>query len=295
MCQISARPFSSTPLYARASYNNNQQLWFDMKVFYIRLAASMLNNLPAPESLTVHCLPGNSNRSALEINGRRIHPSCSSFLTLERSRADEKSSDEVAYVSTDSIRVTGTLCFQVFLRDKLLISGTLEKKATDQAITTAEDMNEKIWSLQCSCKLEYTSKWPFQTLSVPSLDVFVAGRMLGFPLILTQSVQMIPRKKRLRQGSSLDVIPEGNEAETEDFAEISSDSDLESDDYSCSESSSSVFFDSSSESNNGEREFEPEEEDSWFNSGLGFGLGLGLGMLGVGLLVNSKGMRKRIL
>lgn len=234
---------------------------------------------------------------ALEINGRRIHPSCSAFLTLERSRADEKSSDEVAYVSTDSIRVTGNLCFQVFLRDELLISGTLEKKTSDQAITMAEDMNEKIWSLQCSCKLEYTSKWPFQTLSVPSLDVFLAGRMSGYPLILTQSVQMIPRKKRQRHGSSLDVIPEGNETENEDLTETCSDSDHDWDECSCSDSSSSGFFDSSSESNNGGLEFEPEEdeEDSWFNSGLGFGLGLGLGMLGVGLLVNSKGMRRRLL
>ncbi|KAH9307241.1 hypothetical protein KI387_035152 [Taxus chinensis] len=299
MCQLSARPFSSAPLYGKPG---NNQLWFDMKVFYIRLSASMLNNLHVPESLTVHCLP-RDNRTALEINGRRIHPSCSAFVTLERSRADEKSAAEIAYIGTDSIRMTENLCFEVFLGDELLISGTLQKNTTNQAIMAEDLLNSvgKLWSLECSCKLEYASKWPFQTLSVPTLDIYFAGRMLGFPLILTQSVQMIPRKKRLRHGSSsLDVIPEGNENENENengnIALTSSDSSDTDDEYVYLYSDSSSFLDSSSESNNGGSGFEPEEggeDDSWFNPGLGFGLGVGLGMLGVGWLFNAKHMRKR--
>lgn len=285
MCQLSARPYAGAPLYGKPVHHQQQRL--DLKVVYIKLHSSVvIGGVNVPESLTLHCLP-RANRTALELNGRRIHPSSSAFLTLQRSQSDERGESEIAYVTTDAIRTTDNLCFHVYMRDQLLISGTLERKDIKADV-------DPTWTLECSCKLEYSPNKPVHVMPVPpTLDVYVAGRVWGYPLILTQTVQMIPRRTRFRRGA-LDAIPEGNESD--DSCAESSDVDADSDEEW---SASSLFgSDCTCESNrDGGQEFELEgEEDSWFNSGLGFGLGIGLGMcVGVGLLVNSRHIRKRIL
>lgn len=261
-----------------------------MNVFCIRMNTFALSeSILIPESLTLHVLP-RSNPTALEINGRRFHPSSSAFLTLQRNRAEENSEDEITYVGTDTIRLSDNLCFEVYLRDKPLIFGTLEKRQE-----LSEDLiPETTWTVECSSRLEYSSKWSLDTMSVPTVDLYVSGRISGFPIILTHTLQLLPRKERVRH-CTLDVIPEENEI-AESWLDLSK---LDSND------SESSFLESKSGCDSDcdwESSVEAEElEESWIDTGLRFGIGVGLGMcLGLGLLVStyqrtSKILRKQIL
>lgn len=288
MCHITSRPFPDGPIRAKRG-----KQWLDLKVFCIKLNASGFSkNVQIPESLTLHFLP-RSNAVALEINERRFHPSSSAFLTLQRNRVEEKSKDEIIYVGTDTIRTSDNLCFEVYLRDEPLIFGTLEKKQE-----FGEDlMPETTWTVDCSSRLEYSSKLSCDTFSISTVDVYISGRISGSPIILTQTLQLLPRRKRVHH-CTLDVIPEGNE--TEESCSDFSDADPESDDSESSfaESNSGCDCDFDWESRMEELE---QQNDSWIDSGLKFGIGIGLGMcLGVGLLVStyqgtSRHLRKQIL
>jgi hypothetical protein len=182
--------------------------------------------------------------------------------------------------------MSGDLCFEVYFRDEPLIFGTLEKR---QEIR--EDlMPETTWTVECSSRLEYSSQWLFDAMSIPTVDVYVRGRISGFPVILSQTVQLLPRRKRFRH-CTLNVIPEG--CETAETCNDLSDMEPESD------HSESGFL----ESNSGDCDWVEieEQEDSWIQSGLRIGIGISLVMcLGVGLLVRtyqgtSRTLRKRIL
>jgi len=275
MCHITSRPFPDGPIHAKTG-----KQWLDIKVFCMRLNASGFSkSVQIPESLTLHFLP-RSNAVALEINERRFHPSSSAFLALQRNRVEEKSEGEIIYVGMDTIRTSDDLCFEVYLRDEPLIFGTLEKRQD-----LSEDLMPKTtWTVDCSSRLEYSSKWSLDAMSIPTVDVYVAGRISGSPIILTQTLQLLPRRKRVRH-CTLDVIPEGNE--TAESCSDLSDTEPEYDDSESSfaESNSSCDCDFDWESRMEERE---KQEDSWIDSGLRLGIGFGLGLcLGVGLLVSS--------
>lgn len=261
-----------------------------MKVFCVRMNTSAISErVLIPESLTLHFLP-RSNPTALEINGRRFNPCSSAFLALQRNRADEISEGEITYVGTDTIRTSDNLCFEVYLRDKPLIFGTLEKRQE-----LIEDlMPETTWTVECSSRLEYSSKWSLDAMSIPTVDLYVAGQISGFPIILTHTLQLLPRKERVRH-CTLDAIPEENEI-AESWLDLSK-PDSNDSESSFLESNCGCDSDSDWESC---VEVEKLEESS-MDSGLRFGIGFGLGIcLGVGLLVStyqrtSRILRKRIL
>lgn len=250
-----------------------------MEVFCMKLNASgFIKNVQIPESLTLHFLP-RSNCVALEINKRRFHPSSSAFLTLQRNRVEEKSKGEIIYVGTDTIRMSDILCFEVYLRNEPIIFGTLEKKQE----FGEHLMPETTWTVECSSRLEYCSKLSWDAMSIPTVDVYISGRISGSPIILTQTLQLLRRRKRVHH-CTLEVIPEGNE--TEESCSDFSDTDPESDDSESSfaESNSGRDCDFDWES----RMEELVRFNSWIDSRLRFGIGIGLGMcLGVGLLVSS--------
>lgn len=288
MCHITSRPFPDGPIRAKRG-----KQWLYMKVFCMKLNASGFSKtIQIPEYLTLHFLP-RSNAVALEINERAFHPSSSAFITLQRNRVEEKSKGEIIYVCTDTIRTSDNLCFEVYLRDETLIFGTLEKKQE-----FGEDlMPETTWTVECSSRLEYSSKLSWDAMSIPTVDVYISGRISGSPIIFTQTLQLLPRRKRVHH-CTLEVIPEGNE--TEESCSDFSDTDRESDDSESSfvESTSGCDCDFDWESRTEEQE---QLDDSWIDSGLRFGIGIGLGMcLGVGLLVRtyqgtSRNLRKQIL
>lgn len=98
--------------------------WLDIRVFYVRVCKCELDN-STPEILTLNHVPLNPD-TLLEVNGVRSSLYSDGIPTLlKRDRVDRKS-EEVTFVSTDSIRMSGSVKFEVFDKDKLLLFGTLE-------------------------------------------------------------------------------------------------------------------------------------------------------------------------
>lgn len=189
--------------------------WFDIKVFYIKIDACGFD--PAPGYLTVHYAPRSSSTD-LEINGKRIRPSASAFLTLRREGNDENES-VATYVSTDLTRTTGKVCFDICVREETLICGTLDRKGSVKD-DDVPHLRQESWTVECCCALDYPSKWSSTKPDFhkfPSLELYIAGRAGSSAMLLTGTEKLIPRRKRVRQGVTLDVIPEGNDYENSIF------------------------------------------------------------------------------
>ena len=62
----------------------------------------------------------------LEVNGERIAPSETTSSFLRRDKVYKKST-EVTYVSTDSVRIGGSVIFEAYDKDVLLVSGKLQR------------------------------------------------------------------------------------------------------------------------------------------------------------------------
>lgn len=260
MCQIGSRPLPDDPVHAKPG-----KQWLDMKVFCLRLNASgfISKSIKIPETLTLHFLP-RSNLTVLEIKGRRVHPFSSAFLTLQRNPNGRKSEGQIAYMGSDSIRTSDNLCFEVYLRDNPLIFGRLEKIQE----TSEEVMPKSTWTVECSSRLEYSSKWCFDAMSIPTVSVYVEGQIWGIPVIVTQTLQLLPRRKRSRQ-CTLDVIPEANET-AESCSNLSDYTELEDDYYDCSFPELNSDFDCNCD---GDCDCDcdwveiEEQEDSWIEAG----------------------------
>lgn len=272
--------------------------WFEVRLFYVRVSSCPLEG--APQSLTLR----HHHRTvgvALEINGARIPPAESVSLTLRRDRVDKESA-EATYVSTDSVRTSGTLDFEVcYDEETLLLCGALERLEQGSDHSGVKEL----WSMDC-CSAIGPGGCPFGKLSKqqqdfssgpPSLEVYVAGCCGGSPVILTKTVQLVSRRKPQRRGT-LDVIPE-DEDETEKAQiktivlsghhshshQISEDRDYEELDEKVEPSLGNFYPEG------GYIEGE-DGELTWFNAGVRVGVGIGLGMclgigIGVGLLMRT--------
>lgn len=184
--------------------------WFDIRVFYIRISNFVVND-STPEFLTVNHIPLSLD-TLLEVNGTRCSTdSEGTSCLLRRDRVDKKS--EVAtFVSTDSVRLTGSMKFQVFDRDDLVLSGVLDKSNSNGFIGESKNSIQR-WSMNCESVMSAGSGFlkgkPIvgpESLS-PTVEVYVAGCFSGTPIILTKSLQLNPRKKHHRKGM-LYSIPE---------------------------------------------------------------------------------------
>ncbi|EXB63949.1 hypothetical protein L484_003332 [Morus notabilis] len=265
--------------------------WFELRVFYVRVSNFKVDD-STPEFLTLNHIPLSPD-TLLEVNGSRasIYSDGVSSL-LRRDRADKKS-EEATFVSTDSIRLTGSLKFQVFDKDDLILSGVLEMSNSNGFVGELKN-SAKRWSM--NCESEITTAAGFlkgkhlggTELPAPTIEVYVAGCFSGTPIILTKTLQPCFRKKHIRKGM-LDAIPE-NET-TESQKDVAPELDLQLAEY---------------------RNYKPENEEdynnmywrrteymegedgelSWFNAGVRVGVGIGLGIclgigIGVGLLVRT--------
>jgi len=266
--------------------------WFDIKVFYIKIDACGFD--PAPGSLTVHYAPRSSS-TELEINGKRIRPSASAFLTLRRNGIDENAS-VATYVSTDVTRTTGKVCFDVCVREETLICGTLERKGSvkDDDVT---QLRQPSWTVDFCCALDYPSKWSSTKPNInkfPCLELYIAGRAGSSAMVLTGTEQLIPRRKRARHGVTLDVIPEGNDYENSIFNSADHDR-LENEETFMELDDTSIAMMCDAATERLIALFEPWEVQcfkcsqlSWLNAGLRLGVGFVLGAclgLGVGVVI----------
>lgn len=266
--------------------------WLDIKVFYVRISKCEVDDL-TPENLTLNHIPLNHD-TLLEVNGVRTGIYSDGVSTILRRDRLDKKSEEVIFVSTDSIRMTNSVKFEVFDRDALVLSGVLELCSTNGFIQEPRNFVHG-WSLTCETDITMGSGF-FRGRQLmgpdsgsPTIEVYVAGSFSGTPIILTKTLQIGFRKKHSRNGM-LDTIPEYESTESQE--DVASTHPLQMEDYpysdhkpECEEYGHHMY--SGSEYLEGE-----DGELSWFNAGVRVGVGIGLSVcigvgLGVGLLIRT--------
>ncbi|CAN4093851.1 unnamed protein product [Withania somnifera] len=272
--------------------------WFDIRIFYIRISNFMVDD-STPESLTLNHIPPSPD-TLVEVNGKR----CSMYAEgasclLRRDRVDKKA-EEATFVSTDSIRLTGTVNFEVSYKDDLVLSGVLEMININGFAGDSKNCLRR-WSMNCESVLSagtgfLKGKVGSESLS-PKIEVYVTGCFSGTPIILTKTLQLNQRKKHHRKGM-LDSIPEHETAEQ--HKKVSSEHDLQVTEYRNykpeSEEDYTNMYWGQTELMDGE-----DGEISWFNAGVRVGVGIGLGIcvgvgVGVGLLVRTtRNLRRRLM
>ncbi|CAK9156724.1 unnamed protein product [Ilex paraguariensis] len=264
--------------------------WLEIRLFYVRISPCVVHTVP--DHLTLRHLRREIGVS-LEINGSGIPASNTASMTLRRDRVDKESS-EVTYVSTDSVRVSGAVEFEVH-EDELILCGSLERMEPNWCNGSVEGGSKTGWTMDCytAATIASGSSAFFQPklgVCSPSIEVYIAGCCSGVPVILTKTILVSPRRKVTRQWM-LDSIPEDEEIGKEQSSESGlvrrkmriSEADV--DDY---ESDGKVGHGYYAE------DMYPGEDGqlSWFNAGVRVGVGIGLGMclgvgIGVGLLMRS--------
>lgn len=198
---------SSPSSYEFASPTSPSQSWFDVRVIYVRVTGSTLEE--APESLTMR-FPTRSIGIALEVNGGRISPSEEASLLLRRDRVDTETA-EATYVSTNNLRTSGTVVYEVLNKEEAILSGTLEH------LECAEGHNWRSsdWGMDCTCVVGQSGcvflrgRHDFSSVpgSPPAMEISVVGRYSESPVFLTQTVQLTARRRSIRS-ATLDAIPE---------------------------------------------------------------------------------------
>jgi len=291
--------------FAVAASSGHGQACFDVRVLYIRVSGCPLDD--APDSLAVR-FPARSIGTALEVNGGRISPSEEVSLTLRRDRVDTKSS-EATYLSTENLRTSGSLDFEVLHKGEVLLTGDLEQSqpAEDanaykgvEAVSTPEKSTKLGWKMECACAvgqsgcvfLKGRPDYPNISLAHPVMEMCMVGHLAGTPVILSKNVHIVARRRPNRQ-ATLDAIPEaeemgGNQTSfmAEDQPRLATQPDLFMDHADKAVTSFGYALEGSAygDQDNGQL--------TWFNAGVRVGVGIGLGMcvgvgIGVGLMVRT--------
>lgn len=265
--------------------------WLDLKVFYIRICNYEVDE-STPDHLTVNHIPLHPD-TVLEVNGRRssIYSDCVSSY-LRRDRFDKKS-EEATFVSTDNIRITGSVRFEVFDEDDLLLTGVLEL-CNDKDDGGEPKGRQRKWSMKCQSLVSTCvsflkgKQYKSPEIPLPTMEVYIAGCFSGSPIILTKTLKVGVQKRN--QKSVLDSIPEHDTVELKDDvlqASVSQASDYE--DYKMD---SDTNIDYGSLYPSAEYTEEEDGELSWFNAGVRVGVGISFGIclgvgIGIGLLIRS--------
>ncbi|XP_073279239.1 uncharacterized protein At1g01500-like [Primulina huaijiensis] len=260
--------------------------WFDIRVFYVRISNFMVDD-STPESLTLNHI-SLSPETPLEVNGVRCTVDPGVSCALRKDRMDKKT-EEATFVSTDSIRLTGSMKFEIFDKKELVISGTLEMP---HATGFVGELNQsaRSWSMNCDTVFSagtvfLNGKQLVGTESTsPTIEVYVAGCFSGTPIILTKTLQLKHRKKH--KMGTLNSIPECEASESHEDLTFGQDLQVAEYKRETEEDCDNLYW-RRTEYIEGE-----DGELSWFNAGVRVGVGIGLGIclgigIGVGLLVRS--------
>lgn len=285
-------------------YSKPLLAWFDIRVFYVRICNFMVNSY-TPEYLTLRHIPLDPD-TILEVNNRRCTlDSEGSSCRLRRDRVDKKF-EEATFVSTDSIRLTGSVKFEVFDGEDLILSGVLEMSKNTNGFVKTNDVER--WSMKCDSMISAGTRALKGKQIVgsdsmpPMIEAYVAGSFLGSPVILTKTLQISFRKKQSRKGA-LDTIPEGETKESQ--KDVTSGLDLQEAEYGPYKTENDYDYNNSLHWSQPEYMEGEDGELTWFNAGVRVGVGLGLGIclgvgIGVGLLVRTyqsttRNFRRRLL
>ncbi|KAL1809422.1 hypothetical protein ACET3Z_026412 [Daucus carota] len=260
----------------------------EIRLFYVRITPCAVDYVP--DHLTL-CHLRREIGVSLDINSVKIPASERSAIALRRDRVDKENA-EVTYVSTDSVRVTGAVEFEVLEEEEMVLCGSLERIEGSWSGEVGSG-----WSMACyiggiaNGSGDSAFFKPKLGISSPSIEVYIAGCCSGVPVILTKTIQVSPRKKNVRHGM-LDAIPEDEEVDKErrngnglvQNLKIPV-TDAEVDDYDPDGKFGQSYYSD---------DMYPVEDGqlTWFNAGVRVGVGIGLGMclgvgIGVGLLMRS--------
>ncbi|KAH7850347.1 hypothetical protein Vadar_031431 [Vaccinium darrowii] len=264
--------------------------WFHLRVFYVRISSFSVDN-STPECLTLNHIRLTPD-TILEVNGVRCSNNCKGISSvLRRDRVDKKS-EEATFVCTDSIRLAGSVKFEVFDKDDMVLYGVVEMSSSNGL--NGESRSSKKWKMNCVSVMSTTSGFlkgkqitGSESFS-PTIDVYVAGCCLDKPIILTKTLQLGLRKKHKRK-VTLDSIPEYETTESQ--KDTPPGLDLQVTEYRNYRPESEEDYNMMYWGRTGYMEGE-DGELSWFNAGVRVGVGIGLGVclgvgLGVGLLVRT--------
>ncbi|KAL5704605.1 hypothetical protein ACHQM5_023008 [Ranunculus cassubicifolius] len=296
----------SRKIIKHASYIPSNKLpssWFELRVFYVRISNCEVDGLTL-EHLTVNHIPL-SHDTLLEVNGARCSMYSDGVSSLLRRDRVDKKSEEATFVSTDSIRMTGSVKFEVYDKEEIVLSGVLEM-CNSNGVNGESKSHSKRWSMDCKSEMTVGvgflkgKQYAGPELPSPIIEVYIAGCFSGRPIILTKALQLSYRKKNARKGM-LDSIPECDS--TECTKPAPSELDLQVSDYHDYKPEHEEEYDHMYP--RGDYYIEGEDgELSWFNAGVRVGVGIGLGIclgvgIGVGLLVRtyqttSKTLRRRL-
>uniref|UniRef100_A0A2N9EQX2 Erythronate-4-phosphate dehydrogenase family protein n=1 Tax=Fagus sylvatica TaxID=28930 RepID=A0A2N9EQX2_FAGSY len=247
----------------------NHSAWFEIRLFYVRIVPCVIDSLPP--HLTLRHLRREIGIS-LEINNSRFPASESTSMTLRRDRVDKESS-EVTYVSTDSVRVTGSVEFEVYENQDLILCGSLERMESHwgNGSSGLENDAKTGWTMDCymAASIGSGSSAFFQPklgVSAPSFEVARHPILDAIP-----EDEEIEKEQRNGNGLVHHRKPQLTESEVDDY-----------------EPDGKIGHGFYSE------EMYPGEDGqlTWFNAGVRVGVGIGLGMclgigIGVGLLMRS--------
>jgi hypothetical protein len=184
--------------------------WFDLRVFYVRISNFQVDD-STPQFLTLNHIPLSPD-TLLEINGSRTSMYSDGVASLLRRDRVDRKSEEATFVSTDSIRSTGSVEFEVFDGKDLVLSGVLEMSSSN-GFTGDSKSSVKRWRMNCDSHITIGTgflKGKYNggpELPLPTIEVYVTGSFSGTPIILTKTLQLTYRKKHNRKGM-LDSIPE---------------------------------------------------------------------------------------
>ncbi|KAL9231634.1 hypothetical protein vseg_006835 [Gypsophila vaccaria] len=265
--------------------------WLDIRVFYVRISKCEIDDDSTPVHLTLNHVPLDPN-ALLEVNGVRASIYSDGVSTLLRRDRLDRKSEEVTFVSTDSVRMTSSVKFEVLDGDVLLLSGSLDKCDSNGFIDGGEsDYVSRMWIMNCDTNATVGTSFlkgkqrRGSELSLPTIEVYVAGCFMGTPIILTKSLNLNGRRKQVRLGL-LNSIPENDLNDTEASPSGLAVQVQEHPDYKPEIEGYSYNYPS-------EGYLDGEDgELSFFNAGVRVGVGIGLSVclgigIGVGLLVKT--------
>lgn len=212
-------------IIARHSYKPSMKgsslPWLDIRVFYVRVCKCELDD-STPEVLTLNHVPLNPD-TLIEVNGVRTNVFSDGVLTLlKRDRVDRKS-EEVTFVSTDSIRTSGSVKYEVFDKDVVLLSGVLELCNDSSGHVRESSNNAPRWIMNCESGINPSTRFfkgkqfMLPDSASPTIEVYIAGSFLSTPIILTKTLLLSSQKKNMRKGM-LDAIPENEASENHGYA-----------------------------------------------------------------------------
>lgn len=200
-----------------AKFTPEPSSWLSLRLFYLRVRKCEVKDSML-DSLTITHIPLTPD-TVLQVNGsiqssiNNGHVSCS----LRRDRVDRKS-EEATFVSTETVRMTGSVRFEVQNKDEKLLVGILEMCDVDGSNGEAIKKGRS-WVMKCQVAMQRGSGFlKGGEVKSPTIEVYVAGLSQGAPIVFTKAMHLHFRRKR-QVKVLMEPIPECGE-QVEDMKEM---------------------------------------------------------------------------